>query len=151
MKPKRTPFSRNVRNRNVKSTDIIAALKSHQLDTFQGAGALSVIRQSHVDHVLRHLAQGASFMKQERFFNFLALHLAAALCADYVLIGEVAADDSRKIATLGFVARGKMRTKITYDFSRGPCRQLLRQKNLYFSFRPAKNISAQRLSWEIWR
>jgi signal transduction histidine kinase len=91
---------------------------------------VSVIRQSHVDHVLRHLAQGASLRKQERFFNFLALHLAAALCADYVLIGEVAADDSRKIATLGFVARGKMRTKIAYDFSHGPCRQLLRQKKI---------------------
>jgi len=73
-----------------------------------------------LEHLVFEIAEGVSGQTGDVFFRSLARHLAAALNADFVLVGALQPGGSR-IATLAAYADGKYTPGFEYDLDGTPC------------------------------
>jgi PAS domain-containing protein len=85
---------------------------------------------SEADHSLEHLvfeiAKGVSGETGEAYFRSLVRHLALALDADYVLVGELQPDGER-IATLASYGLGGEVWAVEYSLAGTPCAHVVQQ------------------------
>ncbi|MCC6141572.1 MAG: PAS domain-containing protein [Nitrospira sp.] len=72
-----------------------------------------------------HLIQGITSAVGDSFFHSLVTHLAAALQAEYVVIGQFANEQADRIRTLAVAAEGKRGDNFDYDLAGTPCSQVM--------------------------
>jgi transcriptional regulator with PAS, ATPase and Fis domain len=80
-----------------------------------------------LEHLVFEIAEGVSGQTGEAFFRSLARHLAAALKADFVLVGALQPSGSR-IATLAAYTDGKNVPSFEYDLDGTPCANVVAKR-----------------------
>ena len=80
-----------------------------------------------LEHLVFEIAEGVSGQTGEAFFRSLARHLAAALNADYILVGALQPGGSR-IGTLAAYADGKNVPPLEYDLEGTPCANVIEKQ-----------------------
>ncbi|ACD97034.1 EAL domain-containing protein [Trichlorobacter lovleyi] len=78
-----------------------------------------------VEDGLRQLVEGISEATGEKFFQFLALHLAKGLDADFAFIGEFADSERTIIQTVAVAADGAIHANFRFPLAETPCEQVL--------------------------
>ncbi|MBZ5676790.1 MAG: sigma 54-interacting transcriptional regulator [Acidobacteriia bacterium] len=80
-----------------------------------------------LEHLFFEIAEGVSGQTGEAFVHSLARHLAAALKADFVLVGELQ-PGGRRIATLAAYSDGKDAPAFEYDLDGTPCANVVEKQ-----------------------
>ena len=80
-----------------------------------------------LEHLVFEIAEGVSGQTGEAFFRSLARHLAAALKADFVLVGALQPGGSR-IATLAAYGDGQNAPAFEYDLEGTPCANVVEKR-----------------------
>ncbi len=78
-----------------------------------------------VEDGLRQLVEGVSEATGEKFFQFLVLHLARALDADFAFIGEFTDQARTTIKTVAVCADGVMHDNFQFPIIDTPCEQVV--------------------------
>lgn len=78
-----------------------------------------------IEDGLRQLVEGVSEATGERFFQFLVLHLARAVDADFAFIGEFTDPGRTTIQTVAVCADGAIQDNFTFALCDTPCEQVL--------------------------
>ena len=78
-----------------------------------------------IEDGLRQLVEGVSEATGERFFQFLVLHLAKALDADFAFIGEFTDSERTTIQTVAVAADGAIHANFSFPLFDTPCEQVL--------------------------
>lgn len=78
-----------------------------------------------IEDGLRQLVEGVSEATGEKFFQFLALHLARALDADFAFIAEFADAERTTIQTVVACADGAILPNFQFPLAGTPCEQVL--------------------------
>ena len=78
-----------------------------------------------IEDGLRQLVEGISEATGEKFFQFLVLHLAKALDADFAFIGEFADSERTTIQTVAVAADGAIHANFRFQLAETPCEQVL--------------------------
>ena len=85
-----------------------------------------------LEHLVFEIAEGVSGQTGEAFFRSLARHLAAALHADFVLVGALQPGGTR-IATLAAYGEGKNLPPFEYDLDGTPCANVIEKQLCSYS------------------
>ena len=80
-----------------------------------------------LEHLAFEIAEGVSGQTGEAFFRSLARHLAAALKADFVLVGALQTNGSR-ITTLAAYTDGKSAPSFEYNLDGTPCANVVAKR-----------------------
>ena len=80
-----------------------------------------------LEHLVFEIAEGVSGQTGEAFFRSLARHLAAALKADFILVGALQPGGNR-IATLAAYSDGKNAPAFEYDLDGTPCANVVEKQ-----------------------
>lgn len=78
-----------------------------------------------IEDGLRTLVEGVSEATGEQFFQFLALHLARAVDADFAFIGEFADKERTTIQTVAVCADNAIQQNFSFPLANTPCEQVL--------------------------
>lgn len=78
-----------------------------------------------VEDGLRQLVEGISEATGDKFFQFMVLHLAKALDADFAFIGEFADTERTTIQTVAVVVDGAIHANFKFQLAGTPCEQAL--------------------------
>ena len=89
---------------------------------------LNVADEKRREAMLLNVAQGVSGETGEAFFRSLAEHLASAIGADGVMVGEVNA--TRTLNTLALVWDGTLQPNVSHELQHTMCEQALQQPDL---------------------
>lgn len=81
--------------------------------------------QKQAQEAHEHLVQGITSAVGDSFFHSLVTHLAAALQAEYVVVGQFANEQADRIRTLAVAAEGKRGDNFEYDLAGTPCSQVM--------------------------
>ena len=77
---------------------------------------------------LQHLMQGVTSAVGEAFFQSLVAHLAAALHADYVCVGEIRGDPADRMRTIAVCVDGYRGDNFEYDLLDTPCEAVMQNR-----------------------
>jgi diguanylate cyclase (GGDEF)-like protein/PAS domain S-box-containing protein len=78
-----------------------------------------------IEDGLRQLVEGVSEATGEQFFQFLVLHLAKALDADFAFIGEFVDPERTTLKTVAVCADGVMQPNFLFPIADTPCEKVL--------------------------
>lgn len=78
-----------------------------------------------IEDGLRKLVEGVSEATGEKFFQFLVLHLARAVDADFAFIGEFADKERTAIQTVAVCADNSIQENFNFPLPNTPCEQVL--------------------------
>lgn len=78
-----------------------------------------------IEDGLRQLVEGVSEATGEKFFQFLVLHLARALDADFAFIGEFCDSARTIIKTVAVCADGAIQNNFQFPITNTPCEQVV--------------------------
>lgn len=78
-----------------------------------------------IEDGLRQLVEGVSEATGEQFFQFLVLHLAKALDADFAFIGEFVDPERTIIQTVAACADNSMHANFQFPIANTPCEQVV--------------------------
>ncbi|MBI1878196.1 MAG: PAS domain S-box protein, partial [Chloroflexi bacterium] len=84
-----------------------------------------ITERKQAEELVLNIARGVSAATGETFFRSLVDHLGRTLNADYVLIGELKANQVQRIRTLAIYATGQEVDNIEYDLSHTPCENVV--------------------------
>ena len=82
---------------------------------------IDITERKRAEETLRQLAAGVSSATGSEFFRALVGYLVETLEADYALVGQLKAGDSRTIETVAFCAQGALSNNIEYSLAGSPC------------------------------
>ncbi len=89
------------------------------------SGLLGITRdiseRRQAEEMLSDVAAGFTAATGKEFFRSLAQHIAVSLDIDYVLIGQLAPDDTGRIDTVAVCAQGHIVENMSYDLAGTPC------------------------------
>jgi len=71
--------------------------------------------------------RGATIKNGDGFFRSLGLYLSEALCADYVIVGELVPEDRCRIRTIVTVVDGSIGENLAYMLRATPCENVVEQ------------------------
>lgn len=74
---------------------------------------------------LRELVEGVSEATGDAFFQFLVLHLARAVDADFAFIGEFANQERTKIKTVAVCADTHLQSNFSFELAGTPCEEVI--------------------------
>jgi PAS domain S-box-containing protein len=83
--------------------------------------AIDITERRKADQIIWHIATGVSATTGDEFFRSLANHLAEALGADLVGIGEILESDPSRIRTIAIVREGVIADDLEYVLAGTPC------------------------------
>jgi len=86
-----------------------------------------------VEDGLREMVQGVTEATGDDFFQFLVLHLAKSVDADYAFIGEFCDEARTMIRTVAVCAEGHIVPSLTFSLAGTPCAEVIRQGCCYSS------------------
>ncbi|WP_341910547.1 PAS domain S-box protein [Polaromonas sp. YR568] len=90
--------------------------------------SINISEQKRREAQLIDVAKALSSGTGEAFFRYVVQHLALAIGADLVIVGETMADQS--IASLAMVQDGELQPNIRYPLAGTPCDKVLSQSDL---------------------
>jgi PAS domain S-box-containing protein len=110
-----------------------------------------ITERKRIEDALREVAQGVSSATGFSFFYSLVQHLARALNADYVVLGELTGQSASEIMTLAVYAQGEIADNITLDMDASPCAVLRHENVVCYSEGVQEKFPQDRLlaHWEV--
>jgi PAS domain S-box-containing protein len=83
-----------------------------------------------VDAALLEVSQGVASVTGDAFFDALIQHFAKVLNTDYVYIGLIEGDNSKRIRTIATCAHGQIVESLTYPLQDTPCWNAIEQRRI---------------------
>ena len=98
---------------------------AHEGGEFHCAFVRDITDRRRREEALLNIVKGVTSSIGSAFFQSLTKHLAAALGADHVLIGEVIGTMSDRVRTLAVFSDGQIAPNFEYDLFNTPCQNIL--------------------------